>query len=399
MQTNHLSPIRLLIVSDANHAVPYGLDREPYELHRVSDPAQATEAILMLVPDLVLIEIDGRDKKLLDVCRYIKETDMLGFIPVIALTDAKSGVSSAFHAGADDVLLQPSNERDILTRIDVLLGIKRRVDALVKQNRALTHELEERTRALEIALRESAQAAILKDSIVANVSHELRTPLLQVKSAVAMLAEDARAANNGVSSLADHATAATARLESVVQNITQLAASAKVKSEAFRLMDAVNLAVRQLGRRWSSLGEVERVQVHLEDLPPVLGDRGAVAQVLQQLLDNALKFSPTGGPVQVNATKQGNRVRVTISDTGIGIAEDQMERIFQAFYQVDSSSTRRYAGTGVGLAIVKLLLDAMGLKIYVESQLGQGSTFSFMLTIAEPELLTTETSSPQSVSD
>src|SRR5258707_3749762 len=97
-----------------------------------------------------------------------------------------------------------------------------------------------------------------------------------------MLAEDARAANNGISSLADHATAGTARLESVVQNITQLAATANVKSEPFRLVDAVSVAIRQLGRRWASAGGVERIQVLFEDPPPVLADRGAVAQGLQQ---------------------------------------------------------------------------------------------------------------------
>src|SRR5579859_1355087 len=167
MQTNFSPPVRLLIVSDANRAVTFGLERQRYELHRVSDSEQATEAILMLVPDLVVIEVGTRSKKLLDVCRYIKETDMLGFIPVMALIDAKSSVASAFRAGADEVLVQPAKEREILTRIGVLLGIKRRVDSLVKQNRALTNELEERTRALEIALRESAQAGILKDSIVA----------------------------------------------------------------------------------------------------------------------------------------------------------------------------------------------------------------------------------------
>jgi len=393
MQTNFSPPVRLLIVSDSNRATYPALERQRYEIHRASDPEQAAEAIRLLLPDLILIEANARTRKLLDVCRYVKHTDSLGFIPVLALIDGKTSIATTFGAGADEVLVQPAKEREILARIAVLLGIKRRVDSLVRQNLVLTGELEERTRALEFALRESAQAAILKDSIVANVSHELRTPLLQVKSAVAMLAEDARAANDGVSTLADHATAATARLESVVQNITQLAASAKVKSEAFRLADAVSLAIRQLGRRWASSGGVERIQVNLEDLPPVLGDRGAVAQVLHQLLDNAIKFSPKGGPIQVIAEKQGNNVKVTVSDTGIGIAEDQMERIFQAFYQVDSGITRRFPGTGVGLAIVKLLLDAMGLRIEVASKLDEGSTFSFVLTIAEPELLLAEPAS------
>src|SRR5262249_4103635 len=189
-------------------------------------------------------------------------------------------------------------------------------------------ELEERTRALEIALRESAQAAILKDSIVANVSHELRTPLLQVKSAVAMLAEDARAANKGVSVLADHATAATAKLESAVQNITQLASTLNVKSEPFFLSDAVKIADRHLGRQWASSGGVDRIKSNVTDIPMLLGDRSGVAQVLQQLLDNAIKFSPKGGPVEVVAEHYKVGVRISVRDKGIGIPSDQAEQIF-----------------------------------------------------------------------
>src|SRR5258708_24757689 len=186
MQTNFSPPTRLLIVSDANRAVYPGLERQRHEIQRAADSEQAAEAIRLLLPDLVLIDVNARTRKLLDVCRYVKHSDILGFIPVLALIDGKTSVSTTFGAWADEVLVQPVKERELLARIGVLLGIKRRVDSLVRQNRALTSELEERTRALEIALRESAQAAILKDSIVANVSHELRTPLLQVKSAVAM---------------------------------------------------------------------------------------------------------------------------------------------------------------------------------------------------------------------
>jgi signal transduction histidine kinase len=273
----------------------------------------------------------------------------------------------------------------------VLLRLKRRYQELWDQNAKLTDELAQRNFELERTLRESKEVVILKDSIVRNVSHELRTPLLQVKSAVAMLAEDARAASpTGVSVLADHATAATAKLESIVQNISQLAASLNVKLEPFRLSDAVNLATRQLSRQWASSGNVERIHIPDNDVPPILGDRGGVAQVLRQLLDNAIKFSPNGGPVKIKADQTDTTVRISVCDQGIGIPEDQVERIFQAFYQVDSSSTRPFGGTGVGLAIVKLLLDGMGSNIHVESKPGEGSTFSFTLPLAGPDAVPVE---------
>jgi signal transduction histidine kinase len=130
----------------------------------------------------------------------------------------------------------------------------------------------------------------------------------------------------------------------------------------------------------------------MDNVPLVLGDRGGLAQVLQQLIDNALKFSPDGGPVEVIGERCDGTVRVAVRDTGIGIPQDQIGRIFQAFYQIDSSTTRSFGGTGVGLAIAKLILDKMGTTIKVESKPGVGSTFSFMLPIAPDQ---SEANSPQ----
>ena len=139
-----------------------------------------------------------------------------------------------------------------------------------------------------------------------------------------------------------------------------------------------------LAANWASSAAVERIKPKVENVPLLMGDRGAVAQVLQQLIDNAVKFSPNGGPVEITAENTPGGMRVTVRDYGIGIADDQRERIFQAFYQVDSGSTRRFPGTGVGLSIVKLILDKMGTSVEVESKPNVGSTFSFVLAIAEP---------------
>src|SRR5262249_8335882 len=154
-----------------------------------------------------------------------------------------------------------------------------------------------------------------------------------------------------------------------------------VRKEVFRLPDAVQIAVRQLGRQWGSLNNVSRIKIKIPDIPVVTGDRNGVAQMLQQLLDNGIKFSPQGGSVEVSGHIEGQAVRVSVIDHGIGIPPGELAHIFQAFYQVDRSVTRRYGGTGVGLAIVKLLADAMGVQIDVQSEVGAGSTFSFCLDI------------------
>jgi signal transduction histidine kinase len=379
-------PANLLVVGNepaATHPFRQWLEPSRYAVKFASNTEQALQDIHQSIPDLVLLNpaLNGSG---LQVCSTIKEDESLGFVPVIVLLETESGpAEAAFESGADEVLVEPIQKAELLAHINGLLRIKRRFDTLQNQNQVLTHELAKRTQELEFALRESQALGGLKDSIVTNVSHELKTPLLQVKSAVAMLAEDARIAGNGVSVLADHATAATARLESVIQNITQLASTLNVKSEPFFLVDAVKLALRQLGRQWASSGGVERIKVNINNVPMVMGDRGGVAQVLQQLLDNAIKFSPNGGPVEIFAERYIVGIRISVRDRGIGIPADHLERIFQAFYQVDSSTTRHFGGMGVGLAIVKLLLDRMGTVIQVESQPNVGSTFSFVLPIAD----------------
>jgi signal transduction histidine kinase len=141
--------------------------------------------------------------------------------------------------------------------------------------------------------------------------------------------------------------------------------------------------MRALSRRWSSANKVHRVRTQIaSDLPAVLSDKQAIAQVLQQLIDNALKFSPDEQPVEVIAQRTADGVCLSVRDRGIGMEAEQIERIFKEFYQTDSGSQRRFSGSGIGLAIVKLILERLGVPIQVESQVNVGSTFSFTLKAA-----------------
>lgn len=243
--------------------------------------------------------------------------------------------------------------------------------ALAEENQALRRHLQDQQRSVD-------ELELLKSAIVRNVAHELGTPLLQVKAAVSMMAEDA-----GKSTLAQLATDATARLEAVVKNITQLAQSLDDMSMVPMIMrEAVELAMRNLGRTWKHKDAVARVEIRLDDgLPLALGDRQGISSVIQLLIDNALKFSED--PVEVQVTSLGEKIHVVVSDRGIGIPTDKIENIFDPFFQIDSSSTRRYGGVGVGLAIVRLILERHGVHVLVHSEEGKGSTFSFSLPIAD----------------
>jgi two-component system sensor histidine kinase VicK len=122
-----------------------------------------------------------------------------------------------------------------------------------------------------------------------------------------------------------------------------------------------------------------------ESLPLIYGDRGRLTQVLDNLLGNAIKFSPNGGTIMVRAYPVHEAVQVEVTDQGIGIPTDELDKIFERFYQVDGSSKRRYSGTGLGLAIVQRIVEGHNGKIWVESEMGKGSTFSFTVPALSPD--------------
>jgi signal transduction histidine kinase len=118
-----------------------------------------------------------------------------------------------------------------------------------------------------------------------------------------------------------------------------------------------------------------------DDLPLLSGDSSSLERVISNLVDNSIKFTPPGGQVWVTVWQEGDQVRLSVRDTGIGIAPEEIRKIFDRFYQVDSSATRRAGGVGLGLYISQEIVRQHGGRIWVESELGRGSTFYISLPI------------------
>jgi len=246
-----------------------------------------------------------------------------------------------------------------------------------EQHQNLQARIKELEKQLSTQKHQSDQVEILKEAIVRNVSHELKTPLLQVKSAVSLMAEDIGKENK----LIRYAENATARLETIVNNITMFGSSLDMNFGPVIVRDAVGYAHRNIQRSWESKEQAKRITLHIDkDLPPVLADRQALSTILQLLLDNALKFS--NDKIEVHAHPVDEQVEISVKDYGIGIDPDHINHIFDSFYQIDPSSTRRYGGTGVGLALVKLLIEKHDTEIKVTSEPEKGSIFSFSLKVA-----------------
>jgi signal transduction histidine kinase len=337
-----------------------------YDVLTAKTGEQAIKLVHREHPHLLLLDAELCESA---VCQRIKNDDSLGFMPIIILFDAQTHPPDYdLFAEADAAIPKPVDGSALAVWLRPLLRTKMQIDRLMRENRKLT---------------EASQAVeSLKTNIITNVSHELRTPLVQVKAAVSLLVEDVvQNTTREQPSVADMALQAVARLESAVENIRQLAQTQQIRLSPVVIGDAVNLAIRNLKRSWGKRGEEERIELRIDnDLPPVLGDKRAIAHLLQLLLDNALKFSPETSPVHVIAyAYDDEQVCIGVQDFGIGIPREEHARVFEAFYQVDGSPTRRYGGTGTGLALATLLAKGLNTTIKLESDLGEGSTFWFLL--------------------
>jgi two-component system phosphate regulon sensor histidine kinase PhoR len=225
----------------------------------------------------------------------------------------------------------------------------------------------------------------LRQEFVANVSHELKTPLSVIKVCVETLqdgaAEDSRHRERFLEQVARQAD----RLDRLIHDLLSLA---RIESgnelydfQAVPVQLLVEVCIERVRTR------AEARQQILEVVPPegevaVWADEEAVEQILDNLLDNAVKYTPEHGRVRVSWHQQGAQVQVEVSDTGIGIPDTDLPRIFERFYRVDKARSREMGGTGLGLSIVKHLVQAMHGSIGATSSLGQGSTFHISLPSA-----------------
>jgi len=249
--------------------------------------------------------------------------------------------------------------------------------ALAIQNARLFREIEEKSRQLEVASQH-------KSEFLANMSHELRTPLNAIIGYSELLEEEAGDVDGGrlVPDLQKIAVAAKHQL-SLINDILDLskveAGRMELEVTAFDLAPAIDNALTLVRERASRRGIVLGHAID-ESLGTIRADERKVKQVLLNLLSNALKFTPEGGRIDVRAAVDGELVEVSISDTGVGIAPEDQQAVFEEFRQVGASD-KKVEGTGLGLALARKFIELHGGQIGVKSKIGTGSTFTFTIPV------------------
>jgi two-component system phosphate regulon sensor histidine kinase PhoR len=233
----------------------------------------------------------------------------------------------------------------------------------------------------------------IRRDFIANASHELKTPLTAIRGFADTMIESELSDEDRDRYLEIIARNAK-RMSSLVEDLLTLSrievGSDEIEWADVEVDDLVRVMLDDLGQRL----EVEGVEVNLHSSGSAMWrtDRRAVEQVLTNLLDNALKYTDAGGHIDLTIEVKGNELAISIKDSGRGIPVEDQARIFERFYRVDAARSRAIGGTGLGLSIVKHLVQAMGGKVRVESNPGEGSCFSFTLPRGGPKRSRTQSS-------
>lgn len=244
----------------------------------------------------------------------------------------------------------------------------------------LFNETQQRAEELAVALARQEELDRLKSEFIQNVSHELRTPLAIIHGYAELM-------GSGEFGLLlpdqiEPVNIIVRRVYMLTKLVDDFTAILSAEAQALR-REPVDLEPVVKMMLADFIVSAKKSGVHLlaevEPSPPVYGDPGQLRRIFDNLIGNALKFTPAGGHILIRLRPEQANVLVEVIDTGIGIPTTQVSRVFERFYQVDGSMTRRYGGTGLGLALVKEIVEAHGGTVQLESSLGHGSKFSIRL--------------------
>ncbi|HEU4401048.1 MAG TPA: PAS domain S-box protein [Candidatus Polarisedimenticolia bacterium] len=291
---------------------------------------------------------------------------------------------------ARDVTARVDGERSLRESLEQLAKAKADLELAYREVAEAQKTLAQRNQQLEALNAELRSLDEMKSNLLANVSHELHTPLVSIKGYTEMVLkrklgpltpEQERGLNVSLKNID--------RLIEMIDNLLSFSRMEKGETqlnlENLPVWQLIDEAIDLVGERIKKKNISVTTQYETDDLV-VRADRGKVVQVLTNLLTNAVKFNREGGRITVTGRRGGRGfAEVDVSDTGIGIPPEAQEKIFERFYQIDSSPGRKYEGTGIGLSIVRDILRLHGCSIRVTSEPGQGSIFTFTLPLVRDQ--------------
>jgi len=306
-----------------------------------------------------------------------------GGLSVSVIRDS-SGKPTSFVATTKDLTERKRTEEELRQYREHLEGlVEERTDKLKKTLRKLEKEVDERKRAESLIKKQNERLKELdrmKSEFLSTAAHELRTPLTSILGFSEILLKkklDEERRNRFLKIINEESTGLAALINDLLDvSSIESGRGFKIKKAPTDVKDIILENVDL----FKSQTDKRTFKVNLPpDLPKIELDKDKIDQVMENLLSNALKFSPEGGEVTVSIEQAKGKLKISVSDTGMGISKKDLPHIFEKFYRADNASIQAIGGTGLGLAIVKYIVESHGGKMSVESEVGKGSTFSFTL--------------------
>jgi len=373
-----------------------------YKVLEASNGIEAMKKIQMSRPDIIISDIMMPEMDGFQFCRELRKNETLKDIPLVfytAIYKDEEDEKLALDVGANAYIRKPEDPKVLIRKIkkvieDYHYGRKRPVEPVItdeteylsKYSHTLFKKLEDKVlelenanKKLEIALSELKTVDRLKDNIISNVTHELRTPLIHASGFLELAIDEGDKSKQG--ELLKKSMNALEREKKVVSDLIEISYADKgLLSQVLDEIDVgklIEITVEDLRPKAEAFGI--NISTSIEEGLFVRADKNQILHVLNNLLDNAIKFNRKGGQIEIGAGKKDGTVEVCFMDTGIGIPPDKLSNVFDKIYQVDSGSARKYGGVGVGLAIAKYIIESHKGRIRVESTVGKGSTFCFSI--------------------
>ena len=409
---------RILIVDDEanNRKLLHQILKDNYQLSFSVDGKQALEIANKIIPDLILLDIMMPEMDGYEVCQKLKSQLKTNKIPVI-FTTAMNEIEDELHGfetGCVDYIIKPFSPPIVMARVKTHLKLKDALETMASQNKKLEreknkvtqnnleleHRVTERTAQLESTnfnlqntlkqardLAKKAESAnIAKSQFLANMSHEIRTPMNGIIAATDLaLAEGLKPEIENYIRIAHDSGQSLLKIINDILDFSKIESGyLEIENLPFALKETIDSIIEMLFAEFKEKGIDLSLKID-PNLPEILvGDSMRLRQGITNLVNNALKFTNTGGliTIGVNQKKVGihhGKIMLDfyIKDTGVGIKSKHLDNLFNPFTQADPSSTRKYGGTGLGLSISKKIVEKMNGEIDIKSEYGKGTIFHF----------------------
>jgi len=380
-------PLKLLFVDDDPLLREFALEHLGANWRDVAvaaDGEEALSAIRISLPDIVLLDLDMPKVDGFAVLKALRAEPATKSLPVIVITGRadEDSIECAFAAGATSFLVKPINWRQLIHQIRYVYRAAQVEHSLTDHIFELElkkHELEAASAALEVALKAADAASAAKSDFLATMSHELRTPLNAIIGFSEMLDTQGNGLLSGLKApeYVRYILGSGRHLLSLIDDILEFsrgkAGKLDLSEDVFVPGEVIDDALRNVMQQ-AKAGDIDFTLGAASTGARLRGDRRRICQVLVNILANAVKFTPSGGQVGVHANQDAGGLAISVSDTGIGIAADDIPKALERFSQVDSSIVRKYEGTGLGLPLAKLLMELHGGSLHIDSAPQVGTT-------------------------